>query len=181
MITIKFEEQEFYNEETTEFVQSSPRTVDFEYSLSAVAKWEAKWKKPFLNSEINVDDPCTIDFFIKMSKDPTLMEEELTEDVKNSLINYINDPQTATTFNTHSIASTNASSKAYSSEEIYAIMFLNGVPIELENINLNRLLVILKIISIYNDPDRKKMSKNEVLSQNRKLNEERKKQYNTRG
>lgn len=181
MITIEFKPQELYNEETSEFITTSKKEVTFEYSLASVAKWESKWKRPFLNSELRTDDLSTLDFFTMMAIDEELMLEELTDDICSKLINYINDPQTATTFSMHSINSESSSAKVYTSEEIYAIMFLNGVPIELENINLRRLLVILKIISIYNNPDQKKMSKQEIISQNRKLNEERKKQYNTRG
>ena len=59
-------------------------------------------------------------------------------------------------------------------------MFMNQIPIEFENRNLNRLLVVLRVISNYNQP-KEKMSHDDVINQNRQLNEERKRKYGTKG
>lgn len=180
MIVLYIEPMEFYNEDTNEFESYDDLTVKFEYSLASVAEWEAKWAIPYLNTELAITDPKFIDFCLCMALDKTLKPEQITTTTALTLYEYTRNTQTATTFRESLQNSEAKSGKVYSSEEIYALMFMNSVPIELENINLNRLLVILKIISIYANPP-KKMSRQEVLSQNRSLNEQRKKQYNTRG
>lgn len=180
MITIRIDTIEYYDEELNEFKLFPSKTVDFEYTLLAVAMWEAKWKTPFLSTKLDRFDERLIDFYIYMSEEKNLDPEYITEDVARILSEYISDPRTATTFNSQNGNKTVGNSKTYTSEEIYAIMFMNQIPIEFENRNLNSLLLILKIISIYNTPP-KKMSTNEVLRQNADLNAARKKQYNTRG
>jgi len=181
MITLTLESQEFYDDETNTFRQTESKTVDFEYSLLGVSRWEAKWKIPFLNSNLDITDPRFLDFLTMMAINRPIEVDELTDDAIHKLVEYISDPQTATTFRDQNDNTYAHSTKAYTSEEIYAIMFLNGVPIELESKNLSRLLVILKIISIYNNPDKKKMSQQDIIEQNRRLNEERKKKYQTKG
>lgn len=71
-------------------------------------------------------------------------------------------------------------SKIYTAEEIYGLMFMSQIPLEFENRNLNRLLIVLRVISDYNQP-KKKMDTHDIYQQNRKLNEERKKQLGTKG
>ena len=70
--------------------------------------------------------------------------------------------------------------KIYTAEEIYGLMFMSQIPLEIENRNLNRLLIVLRVISDYNQP-KKKMDTHDIYQQNRKLNEERKKQLGTKG
>lgn len=180
MITLTLDKQETYNDETNEFQIFLARTVDFEYSLAAVAKWEARWQIPFLTARMTGSDHRLINFYICMSSDPTLEEIYITESVANALSVYIKDPQTATTFNIQNGNTSTENGKVNTAEELYALMAMNGIPLAFEDRNLNRLLVILKIISVYNNPP-KKMSKQEVLQQNAKLNAQRKKEYNTRG
>lgn len=177
MIKLQFKKAEFYNEETNEFVDLEDKTVDFEYSLLAISKWESKWKIPYLTYRTDRLDEKLIDFYLCMSNDDTLTKEYITDQTALLLSNYISDPQTATTF---SGQNGDKSSKVYTSEEIYALMFLNSIPLEFEARNLNKLLVVLRIIAAYKNPP-KKMSQQEILQQNARLNAERKKQYNTRG
>ena len=180
MISIYIPEREYYDDDTNTFYVTQGRVVNFEYCLLAISKWESKWKIPFLSSNINATDPKLLDFYIMMSDDPTLIPQELTKDVIMKLKDYMEDTHTATTFNDNGHPS-GSRSKTYTSEEFYALMAMNGVPIEFEKRHLSNLLAILRIISIYNDPNPKKMSKTEVMSQNAKLNELRKKQYGTKG
>lgn len=122
------------------------------------------------------------DFFHMMAKDPVDIKF-LTAKVMEELSNYIGSTQTATTFskpNTNQNENTFNTGKIYTAEEIYGLMFMNQIPIEFEDRNLNRLLVVLRVISNYNQP-KEKMSQDDVINQNRKLNEERKRKYGTKG
>lgn len=142
--------------------------------------WEAKWRKPFLKGEYDMFE--LRDFFHMMAIDPVEIKF-LTSGVMEKLSNYIGSTQTATTFsrpNNNQNGNNFNIGKIYTAEEIYGLMFMNQIPIEFENRNLNRLLVILKVISNYNKP-KEKMSRDDILAQNRRLNEERKRKYGTKG
>lgn len=179
MITIEIDGIEYYDDTLNQFRSFPAKTVTFEYSLFVIAKWESKWKIPFLTAKFKGADPRLIDFYLIMSKDRSLTPEYINENVANTLSKYINDSQTATTFTAQN-DNNSRSTKVYTSEEIYALMFMNHVPLEFEHRNLNRLLAVLRIISIYTNPP-KKMTRQEVMSQNAQLNAQRKKEYNTRG
>ena len=68
------------------------------------------------------------------------------------------------------------------SELIYYWMAANQIPFECENWHLNRLLTLIQVCGIKNDPKGgKKMSKREIISENDRINEMRKAKYNTKG
>ena len=171
---------EYYDEESNEFQYKTGGIVQFEYSLKAMYEWEAKWGKAFLRGDYTTNE--LRDFFLRMALSP-VDGKFLTHEVMEELSAYLADKNTATTFSElPSSQNENKSniSKVYTSEEIYALMFMNQIPIELEHRNLNRLLVILRVISDYSQP-KKKMTTTDVYDQNRRLNEERKKKYGTKG
>ena len=59
-------------------------------------------------------------------------------------------------------------------------MIVLGIPFECEKWHLNRLMTLIRVVSAKNAPP-KKMSKNEILAQQRRLNAERKAKFNTKG
>lgn len=178
MITIDLGDAEYYDSDKNQFEYDKGGIVRFEYSLKSLYNWEGKWKKPFLKGELT--DEELIDFYMSMSLDP-IKRHFLTDEVMETLSKYIGDLTTATTFSTPQKDGNGFTrGKIYTSEELYALMFEANVPLEFENRNLNRLLVILRIISNHNTPP-KKMSIPDILRQNAQLNAARKKQMNTRG
>lgn len=181
MISIDLGSTEYYNDAKNEFEYEEGGVVRFEYTLKVLYDWECKWRKPFLKLELT-DEEWT-DFCHMMALDPC-DKKFLTNDVKKLLANYIQDQQTATTFSAplEGQNGNNGPKKAkmQTAEELYALMFEAGVPIEFENRNLNRLLIILKIIGSHNNPN-PKMSKQDILKQNKSLNAQRKAQMKTRG
>ena len=180
MITIHFNEIEYYDEVLNRFYNLPAKVVNFEYSLASVAEWEAIWKIPLLNTELTLEDKKFLSLVECMSNDKELLEHYLDDDAKIKLYNYLTDSQTATTINTSQNGNTTGRGKVYTAEEIYALMFMNGIPIEWESRNINRLLLILRIISIYQNPP-KKMSREDIMMQNARLNRERKAKYKTKG
>lgn len=186
MITLRLGSGEFYDDLKNEFVYEEGVVVRFEYSLRVVYDWEARWRKPFLKgglTEVEHTEEQLLDFYKRMALDP-IDEKLITAEVMNVLAKYITEPQTATTFSTHTDGQngnkTPGAAKVYTAEEIYALMFEAGIALEWENRNLSRLMVILKIISTHNSPP-KKMSKQDVLRQNKSLNAQRKAKLNTKG
>ena len=56
MLSIPIEATELFNELTGEFVTLKPVTLKLEHSLISISKWEAKWHKPFSNSEKTAEE-----------------------------------------------------------------------------------------------------------------------------
>lgn len=180
MITIIFKEKELYDESTNRFVELPEKKVSFEYSLRAISKWESKWKVPFLSSTFKPNDPKLLDFYCCMADDDTFIAEYLDDRVALTLDHLMHDSHTATTFMSQNESNSKGAKQVFTSEVIYAMMFMSGIPLDFENRNLNQLLTILRVISHYTNPP-KKMTKEEVLRQNARINAERKAKYKTRG
>lgn len=181
MLTINLEPLEYFNSKTQLFEYEEGGIVRFEYTLKVLYEWEAKWRKPFLKGEHTEEE--LMDLYLMMAIDP-IDPRFITSSLTKRLADYISDTNTATTFTDHqggqngNISSKRA--KVYTSEEIYALMFSSQIPLEFENRNLNRLLVILKIIASYNS-EPKKMSKEDIMKQNSALNAQRRAKMKTRG
>lgn len=181
MIIVNLGSIEYYDPDSNRFSYDEGGKVRFEYSLRAVYEWEAHWKKPFLATIDERTDSEITDFYCRMALD-VFDRKFLTREVQKKLSDYVSDPSTATIFSSASSSgkSSNRAGKVHTSEEIYALMFEYGIPIEFEYRNLNRLLTILRIISLRNSQE-KKMSRNDILTQNAKINAARKAKYNTKG
>ncbi len=180
MITIEFEPLEFYDSVNNQFDYVYQEPVRFEYSLLVVYEWEQKWRKSFMSKEFTYEE--VKDLHRRMALDK-LDERFLTDDVSRKLSEYISDSNTATTFNAGADGQNGnniSKGKLYTSEEIYALMAMENIPIEHETRNLNRLMTMLRIIGNYKNPP-KKMSKADIMRQNRELNAQRRKQLNTKG
>lgn len=178
MITIPIDDQEDFDTTKGEFVTIKGGMIDFEYSLLAIAKWESKWKKPFLKGGLNGIE--TYDFYVTMAVNP-IDPRLVTDDVMEILSNYIKDDKTATTFSQgQNDGKTRTVQQSSTAEEIYAMMFNAGIPIEFESRNFNHLVTILRVIAAKNNPP-KKMSKEDIYKQNAELNALRRKQLNSKG
>lgn len=180
MITINLGTNEYYDDDINQFIYEDLGTVSFEYSLKALYLWEGKWKKPFLKGKRT--DEELIDFYVTMALEP-IEPRQISYEVAEKLAEYISDVETATTFTSNVVGQNGyktPTAKIYTAEELYALMISAGVPLEWENRNLNRLLVILRVIAAHNNPP-KKMSKQDILRQNAQLNAQRKAQMNTKG
>ena len=72
-----------------------------------------------------------------------------------------------------------SNSDTITSELIYYWMIALNIPVEFEKWHLNRLITLIKICNVKNNP--KKMSKGELMRRNKAMNAARKKRFNTKG
>ena len=90
------------------------------------------------------------------------------------------DSMTATWFNESKNAPGRRGSEQITSELIYYWMVALQIPFECQKWHLNRLLTLVRICNIKNQPS-KKQSKREVMSKNAALNAARRKSLGTSG
>lgn len=179
MLKITIPEMEFYDEDNNEFIMFNEQVLQLEHSLVSISKWESKWHIPFLDGKDKTLEQI-IDYVRCMTITQNVKPEvynRLTEDNLKAINDYIENPMTATTF---SDINQRPSREIITSEIIYYWMVSFNIPFECQKWHLNKLLTLIKVCNIKNSPP-KKMSRQEILSRNRALNEARKKNLNTRG
>ena len=171
---------EQWDEKTEEFIQPDYFTLELEHSLVALSKWESKWQKPFLSKQDKTIAE-TMDYIkcmtVTENVDPCIYDL-LTSNNISEVMKYIGDPMTATTISDDKSAKPNR--EIVTAEIIYHWMIAFQIPFECQHWHLNRLLTLIRVCSIKNQPP-KKMNKRDVMSRNAALNAARRKQLNTRG
>lgn len=180
MLQIKIPDIELYDEANNRFVTRKGCVLTMEHSLLSLAKWESKWHVPFLTDKQQTIEQ-TIDYYrcmtITKNVNP-LIYENIDQKIADEIDKYINDPMTATWFNNTSSGKEDRS--VITAEIIYYQMIALGIPFECEKWHLNRLMTLIRVVSTKSAPP-KKMSKDEILAQQRRLNAERKARLNTKG
>lgn len=185
MLEIEIPEIELFDEENSSFIKKPSVVLRLEYSLSSISKWEMKWKKPFLSKlpshEKSLEE--VIDFLRIMCVDDLDPEifSTLPPFVIERINEYIDDPMTATTF---SDMDESSNSSVTTSELIYYWMAELGIPFECEHWPFQKLMTLIRVSSIKREEasgNGKKLSTNDVMARNRRLNAERKAKYKTKG
>ena len=172
---------EAFDDEKQEFVTiGKDQTLELEHSLISLSKWESKWCKVFLSKEEKTTEE-TIDYIKCMTVtprvDPSVYDRLTTENIKQ-IQDYIAAPMTATYFSKEAGGRINR--EQVTSELIYYWMIAMQIPFECEKWHLNRLLTLIRVCNIKNQPP-KKMSKKDIMSRNAALNAQRRQQLNTTG
>lgn len=155
--------------------------LELEHSLVALSKWESKFKKPFLDETPKTPDEI-FEYIKAMAVHPRVPDEVfqgLDYYHLKQIQTYMDDSMTATFF--YERRSQRPSTKVITNELIYYWMSAAQFPIEMENWHLRRLFTALRVASVETQTDNKKMSRAEALAEQRRLNEARRKQYETVG
>lgn len=174
MLEITVPDIEQFDEETNEFITIKGQTLRLEHSLVSLSKWESKWQKPFL-ADGNKTTEEVIDYIrcmtITQNVDPRIYAR-MPGECYSKINSYIANPMTATIIN----EPPGKKSELPTSELIYYWMVAFNIPFrECEKWHLNRLLTLIRICNIKNDPNPKKMSTNEILARNKAINDARRK------
>lgn len=182
MLELYIPPMEGWDESRNEFVQFKGQKLTLEHSLVSLSKWESKWHKPFLTKDPMTPEE-TIDYIrcmtITQNVSPDVYRYLTSENIEQ-VKDYIQDPMTATTFNEGLEKQGKGSREQVTSELIYYWMVALQIPSKYEKWHLNRLITLIRVCNIKNQPP-KKMSKRARISQYAALNEARKKQFNTTG
>ena len=166
--------QEYYEEVSGKFITTEEYELEVEHSLISLAKWEAKWKKPFLSKKDKSTEE-TLDYIrcmtIKKSKD--LVYEKIPQSCVDQIISYIHDPMTATIFPQPDKKVTQK--ETITAELVYYWMIAFNVPFDCRKWHLNQLLTLINICSIKNQPPKKLSAKDKQnkLLEMQKLNNQR--------
>ena len=177
---IKVKPLELYDSNANLFITLNEQSITLEHSLLSISKWESKWHKPFLTDEPKTNEEL-LDYIKCMTLTPNvnpLVYSALSADSIEEIFSYINDPMTATWFR-QSQAKRNKK-EIITSEVIYYLMISYGVPFECQKWHLNRLLTLIRVCEEKNAPP-KKMGRQDALSQQRSLNELRRKAMKSKG
>lgn len=159
-----------------EFVPGTEEwTITLEHSLITISKWEEKHLKPFIGDgtdKYKKTPEEMMDYFKCMTRTKNVPEEVYdaltTENIKE-INEYINAPMTATVINYNKKRP--PKKRVQTAETIYASMIALGIPSRFEKWHINKLLTLIEVVNIENDPNPKKMSRMEILAQNKSLNE----------
>lgn len=180
MLRITIPAVEYWDEQKQEFVYTKEQTLQLEHSLVSLSKWESKWCKAFLTkNEKSFEE--TKDYIKCMTLTQNVdsdVYDHLTNGNINEVNKYIEAPMTATYFSDDKQG--RLSREQVTAELIYYWMIALNIPFECQKWHLNRLLTLIKVCNIKNQPP-KKRSKKDIMSRNAALNAARRKQFNTRG
>lgn len=171
---------EGWDEEKQEFVEPKSQILQLEHSLVSLSKWESKWQKPFYSKK-DMSNEETLDYIkcmtLTKNVDPDVYNHLTQENIK-TILDYIGNPMTATTFGKETNSGNNR--EVITSELIYYWMIASNIPFECQKWHLNRLITLIRVCSVKNAPP-KKRSKRDIMSRNAALNAARRKQFNSNG
>lgn len=180
MLYITIPETELWDEKKEEFVHVKEQKLQMEHSLVSISKWESKWHKPFLSNREKTFEE-TIDYIKCMTLTQNINPEVyrcLSVDNVKKINEYIENPMTASFILDESKGKRN--SEQTTSELIYYWMIALEIPFECQKWHLNRLLMLIRICNVKNQPP-KKQSKKEITSQYAAINAARRKALNSKG
>lgn len=175
--------EEGWDEVKEEFVEPEKKILQLEHSLVSLSKWESKYHKPFLTKEKKTPEETT-DYIKFMT-----ITEHVDSDVYNHLTpenirkvnEYIKDPMTATWFSEDkSKGKGRLTGEQITAELIYYWMIALNVPSEYQWWHLNKLLTLIRVCNVKNQPQ-KKMSRKELIAKQAALNAKRRKELNSKG
>lgn len=174
MLEITIPETELWDEHSETFVSVKKCTLRLEHSLVSVSKWESKWHKSYFSKKSKTREEI-IDYIrcmtITQNVNPYVYYC-LTMENEEQINNYINAPMTGITFAKDNNGGSNR--EPVTAEIIYYWMITLGIPFECQKWHLNRLISLIKVCNIKNQPP-KKRSRSEIASHHAAINAARRK------
>lgn len=180
MLELNVPDIELYDEKLEAFTCIEGITVVMEHSLVSLSKWEASWRKAFLMPKQKLTPQEIVGYLRSMTitqNVPSAIYRYIYSYRLSEVYDYIEAPMTATTF---SKITSKKNREVVTSELLYYWMIVFNIPFTCERWHLNRLLTLIALCNLKQQPDRK-MSKAELAQRNSDLNSQRLRELNTRG
>ena len=179
MIKVTIPASELFDERTGEFLSlKKDITLSLEHSLVSISKWEAKWHKPFISKDPKTKEEL-LDYVRCMTLTPNVdpnVYNFINNNVLQEIVAYIDDSQTATWFSEDKKP---PSREIITSEVSYYWMVALQIPFECQKWHLNRLLTLVRICNIKNQPD--KHNRKMTAKERSALNKARRAKHRSRG
>jgi len=179
MLKITIPAIEQYDEANDLFTTPKEVVLQLEHSLVSLSKWESKWCKPFLTKTSKTIEE-TVDYIecmtLTQNVDPSIYKRISTKNI-DEVNAYIDLPMTATVISKGNLS---PNREIITSEIIYYSMIALNIPFECQKWHLTRLLTLINVCNIKNQPP-KKGNDSETVSRNAAINEARKKELNSNG
>lgn len=175
--------KEKFNEATMEFIYPEERILQLEHSLISLSKWESKWNKPFLHTtELTAEE--TLDYIKFMTINKNIKPDTynyLTQSHINQIKEYIAAPMTATTFSEDKKGKPNR--EKITAEIVYYWLVTLNIPFDpVEKWHLNRLITLIRVCNIKNQPPSKnKKSQKELLNEQAAINARNRQRFKPKG
>ena len=179
-LTITVPGRDMFDPVSGRFITIKETSLVLEHSLISITNWESKWHKPYLSTEKKTQEEY-LDYIrcmcLTKNVNPNVFYALDAESIK-AIADYISDPMTATTIRRQN---KKPGREIITNELIYFWMTSFNIPFDpCQKWHLNRLLTLIEVASIKNQPP-KKMNRKEMLSERHALNAQRRAKYNTRG
>lgn len=171
---IKLPPLQMFDERHQTFVIAEEVEIEIEHSLWTISKWEEDYCKPFLTDKTTEEDLLS---YIRYMDIKGNMDDNVFNRIKNDaeaiqkITEYINAPHTATTFSKKTKDGGRGKKEILTAEVIYYYMIAMEIPFECEHWHLNKLMTLIHVCGIKNDP--KKMSKKDTAAHYASLNKAR--------
>jgi len=181
MLQLNIEAQEYYNDDTGMFINIPACTLQLEHSLVSISKWEMKWGKAFLGKQEKTPEEL-FDYVrcMTLNEDVNpIVYSGISKTNMKKITDYIEARMSATYVGSR--GDEGGSGDTVTSELIYYWMTALQIPFECQYWHLNRLLTLIQICNIKNNPNKNKMSRSDILRRNSALNAQRRAKYHTRG
>lgn len=172
---ISIPHRHLFDEEHQIFIDEDAVEIDVEHSLYTISKWEEDHCKPFLSDHVTEEDLLSYIPYMDIKGN---LDDKVLRRIKNDewalgqITNFINAPHTATTFSKKTQSGYGKGKKeVLTAEVIYYYMIAMEIPFECEHWHLNKLMTLIHVCAIKNDP--KKMSKKDTAAHYAALNKAR--------
>lgn len=162
---IHIPKREIWIENKEEFLEFDECDLEIEHSLFSISLWESKYHKPFMSSDKTNKEMA--DYIRMMIVDDEIRNKvhedfflTLPQSIVKEIDGYIKNPMTATTFSKEdeNVAGSNKK-EIITAELVYYWMTTQNIPFECEMWHINKLITLIKICGIKNQPDDKKKKK----------------------
>lgn len=175
MLTLSLPTVDMWDQSNERFIVAGDYgTYQFEHNLKAIAEWESIWKIPFLD-----DNDKTIEMtrhYAALMCTKTISPDWIDDGALMKIAEYINEDKSATTIKSDG----KSNNKIITSEVLYGYMSEAQIPFDTDTWHLSRLLKLIEVVGNLRTPP-KKMSQTEIMEQNKRLNEERRRKFKTKG